>query len=173
MGKRFAVVIGVAAAGVMALGAQTTTAAPRCFKYDTKLTITTDRGDYHGEVLSDRDGNTGSGRAACDPGYDPAYPFNPGYDPANPARECMEGRRVVLLKRRSGADRKLGTARSDFSPRHGVGEWGMPRMPHGGGRVYAKVTPKVRDRFVCRADLAHLDDPPVEITPTFVKNPRD
>jgi hypothetical protein len=49
MGKRFAIVIGVAAAGVMALGAQTATAAPDVVKYETKLTITTDRGFlYHG-----------------------------------------------------------------------------------------------------------------------------
>ena len=40
MGKRSAIVIGMAAAGAMALGAQTTTAAPEVVKYDTKLTIT-------------------------------------------------------------------------------------------------------------------------------------
>ena len=40
MGKRFAIVIGVAAAGVMALGAQTAAAAPKVVKYDTELTIT-------------------------------------------------------------------------------------------------------------------------------------
>ena len=44
MGKRFAIVIGVAAAGVMALGAQTATAAPEVVKYDTKLTIVQDGG---------------------------------------------------------------------------------------------------------------------------------
>src|SRR5215208_2179106 len=60
MGKRFAIVIGVAAAGVMALGAQTAAAAP-VHKYDTKLTITheghhTHQGVFwHGSVLSDRD----------------------------------------------------------------------------------------------------------------------
>ena len=36
MGKRFAILIGLAAAGVMALGAQTASAAT----YNTKLTIT-------------------------------------------------------------------------------------------------------------------------------------
>ena len=35
LGKRFAIVIGVAAAGVMALGAQTATAAPEVVKYHT------------------------------------------------------------------------------------------------------------------------------------------
>ena len=39
MGKRFAIVIGVAAAGVMALGPQTAAAAPDVVKYDTKLTL--------------------------------------------------------------------------------------------------------------------------------------
>ena len=43
MGKRFAIVIGVAAAGVMALGAQTAAAAPDVVKYDTRLTITKDQ----------------------------------------------------------------------------------------------------------------------------------
>ena len=40
LGRRFAIVIGVAATGVMALGAQTAAAAPNVIKYDTKLTIT-------------------------------------------------------------------------------------------------------------------------------------
>ena len=53
MGKRFAIVIGVAAAGVMALGAQTAT-APDVVKYDTELKITADRGGlYHGSVESE------------------------------------------------------------------------------------------------------------------------
>jgi hypothetical protein len=62
MGKRFAIVIGVAAVGVMALGAQTATAD--VVKYDTKLRVTKERGlFYHGWVKSDRDRN---------PEYDPA-----------------------------------------------------------------------------------------------------
>ena len=40
MGKRFAIVIGVAAAGVMALGAQTAAAGPEVVKYNAKVTIT-------------------------------------------------------------------------------------------------------------------------------------
>jgi hypothetical protein len=56
MGRRFAIVIGVAAAGVMALGAQTA-AAPEVVKYDTKLTLTKEGGGggglYHGWVKSD------------------------------------------------------------------------------------------------------------------------
>jgi len=135
MGKRFAIVIG-AAAGVMALGAQTATAAPDVVKYDTKLTVTKDRGHwYHGLVQSDRD-------------------RNPEYDPANAVRKCMEGRRVILFQRRSGADRKLGTDRSEFVPRDGrQGRWGLVLdRSYDHDRMYGKVRPKVGDRFVCRAD---------------------
>ncbi len=42
--KRFAIVIGVAAAGAMALGAQTAAASPDVVKYDTKVTIAVDSG---------------------------------------------------------------------------------------------------------------------------------
>ena len=51
MGKRFAIVIGVAMAGVMALGAQTAAAV---VEYDTKLLkITQDRySGFHGDVKS-------------------------------------------------------------------------------------------------------------------------
>jgi hypothetical protein len=41
MGKRFAIVIGVAVTGVMALGAHTTAAAPEVVEYRTHLTINT------------------------------------------------------------------------------------------------------------------------------------
>jgi hypothetical protein len=145
MGKRFAIVIGVAAAGVVALGAQAAAGAPDVVKYDTKLTITMDRGFlYHGSVLSDRDGFE-------DPSQ--LVDGNPGYDPANAVRECMDGRRVILFKQRPGADRKLATLRSQFRPDYGWGDWGMPRGPGvGHARVYAKVRAKVSDRFVCRAD---------------------
>jgi hypothetical protein len=131
MGKRFAIVIGVAAAGVMALGAQTAAAV---VKYDTKLTITHDRGAfYHGKVKSDRD-------------------RNPVYHPARAVRKCMEGRRVILFKQRPGADRRLGTDRSDFRPGYGV--WAVDLDHAVKRRVYGKVLRKVRDRFVCRAVIA-------------------
>jgi len=110
--------IGVAAAGVMALAAQTA-AAQEVVKYDTKLTITTDRGDiYHGYAKSE-------------------------------VRKCEQGRRVIAFKQQLGADRKLGTDRSD-----GQGSWWTHRRGdhvYVGG-VYAKVERKVRDRFVCHAD---------------------
>jgi len=48
--KRFAIVIGVAAAGVMALGAQPATAV---VEYDTELTINKDNGLVYGSVRSD------------------------------------------------------------------------------------------------------------------------
>jgi hypothetical protein len=127
MGKRFASVIGVAAAGVMALGAQTAAAAPDVVKHDTKLTIThevqkTDHGVlWHGGVRSE-------------------------------VRKCVEGRRVVLFKERPGADRKLGSDRNGTGaagfgqgPRARGWSWGV-RAPTG-GRVYAKA----KETPVCRA----------------------
>ena len=66
------------------------------------------------------------------------------------AKQCKQKRQVVLYKRRSGADRKLGTDRSN-----GQGRWEMAKdslKVHGKVRVYAKVRPKERKRFVCSAD---------------------
>jgi hypothetical protein len=65
-------------------------------------------------------------------------------------RKCERGRRVVLFKKRPGADRGVGHDRSD---RHG--SWGFVRY-RGGGHFYAKVT---RERhkgkgFVCLAARA-------------------
>ena len=147
LGRRFAIVIGVAATGVMALGAQTTAAAPEVVgaqtaaaaapevvKYRTRLLITTERGFlHHGRLLSDRD-------------------RNPGYDPAHAVRKCMEGRRVTVFKQRPGADRKLGTRRSRLDRGHGI--WGAPRWVRGPrqAQVYAKVRREVHDDFVCRGD---------------------
>jgi hypothetical protein len=123
MGKRFAIVIGVAATGVMALGAQTAAAPSDVVKYDTKVTIAEDRRAlYHGFVKSE-------------------------------VKKCMDGRRVVVFNRQDGADRKLGTTRSDFERGRG-GVWGF----HGthARHVYAKVRREVHDGFVCRGDLKNL-----------------
>ena len=151
MGKRFAIVIGVAAAGVMALGAQTASAGVH--KYDTTLTITHEGGptgpcptgvprercvDWHGLVKSDRD-------------------RNPEYHRANAVRKCMEGRRVILFKQRPGADRRLGADLSEVGSPHRNGAlWDLNARR--GDRVYAKVRPKVRDRYVCRADRSPTHD---------------
>ncbi|MGA8926080.1 MAG: hypothetical protein WB462_07650 [Solirubrobacterales bacterium] len=128
MGKRFAIVICVAAAGVMALGAQTALAAT----YNTKLTITEDQGSrghalIHGHVVSgDR-------------------------------KKCEVGRRVTLFKQKPGADRKLGVAKVVLMDER---NWGIsvpvpgrsaPRL-----HVYATVSPKVGDGFVCSGDSSPI-----------------
>ena len=124
MGKRFAVVIAVAATGVMALGAQTGAAASEgVVSYGTKLTIFKDGTELHGEVNSK-------------------------------VRKCAEGREVILFRKRPGPDRKLGATTSgpqweshNWRVRvKGLKKWSSPV-----GRVYAKATPKVGDGFVCRA----------------------
>jgi hypothetical protein len=137
---------GVAAAGARALGAQTA-AAPDVVKYDTTLYLTKEGGpNYHGSVMSDRD-------------------RNPVFDPATAVRKCMEGRRVVVFKVRPGADRKLGTARSEFDPRDHNRNlpafWWLDVDRGFRGaflHIRAKVTRKVRDRYVCRADYAPFSD---------------
>jgi hypothetical protein len=151
MGKRFAIVIGVAASGVMALGAQTVMAqtaaeAPGVVEYPTKLTITTERCCLiHGDLRSGIPGTAGSSGI--------------------PVRECEDGREVILFKKRPGADRRLATTLSVFraldpvaAPDYGPGDWGVPpgvgrRAAANHARVYAKVTPKVGDGFVCLGDL--------------------
>ena len=98
---------------------------------------------YHGGVQSDRD-------------------RNPAYDPANAVRKCMEGRRVVLYERRSGADRRLGTDRSDFSPDSGEGRW-EEWVNRSKRRAYAEVRRKVGDGFVCRAARSRTVPPPSSV----------
>jgi hypothetical protein len=66
----------------------------------------------------------------------------------------MGGRRVVVFKRRDGADRKLGIAWSTIWS-DGRGHWGRPGPP-GGRHVYAKVQREVHDEFVCRGDRKNL-----------------
>jgi hypothetical protein len=68
--------------------------------------------------------------------------------------KCEGGRRVVLFKKRHGADRKLETVRS---PESGPdrGNWGIvvPRRKlHRGDRNYAQVTRESHQGFVCHAD---------------------
>ena len=110
MSKRFAIVIGVGAAGVMALGPQTAAARPDFFKYDTKVTI--DRSRHGGDGEADWHGGLKS-----------------------KARKCVEGRRVVLLRQRPGPDRRLGS--SDAMA--GAFGWAWEVMGPMNGRVYAKA----------------------------------
>ena len=124
MGRRFAIVIGVVAVGVMALAAQTALAAT----YNTKLTITQDQGSrghalIHGHVISgDR-------------------------------KKCEVGRRVTLFKQRPGADRKLGVAKVVLMDER---NWGISVQAKAGLHVYATVSPKVGDGFVCSGDRSPI-----------------
>jgi hypothetical protein len=124
MGKRFAVVIGVAAAGVMVLGAQTGAAASGVVSYGTELTIIheggSDRGViWHGGVRSNR--------------------------------KCRLGREVILFRKRPGPDRKLGADRTTVGANaHNWFAWRVVAPED--GHVYAVVSPKVDDGFVCRGD---------------------
>ena len=123
VGRRFAILISVAAAGVMALGAQTGAAASEgVVSYDTEVTIHRDPGRWHGYVTSK-------------------------------VSKCMKGREVILFRKRPGPDRKLGATRSY---RHHPVEFEWKVVAPERGRVYAKVTPKVGDGFVCRADYSHV-----------------
>jgi hypothetical protein len=118
--KRFAIVIGVAAAGVMALGAQTAAAAT----YNTRLTITQDRSPPHALIH--------------------------GHVRSGGGKKCEVGRRVTLFKQEPGADRKLGADRS-------TREWGMGvPQAKAGWHVYATVSPKVGDGFVCSGDRSPI-----------------
>ena len=121
MRKRFAIVIGVAAAGVMALGAQSAAAV---VKHETKLTITQEGPQppitlIHGDVQS-------------------------GF------KNCEAHRKVVLFKKRAGADRKLGTVLSGGGDSWGIEVHGATQAWH----VYAKVTRKVLPGGggICRRD---------------------
>jgi hypothetical protein len=135
MGKRFATLIGLAATGAMALGAQTG-AATEGFTYESKVTIDGSVSRTHGLRLS---GSVESGG------------------------ECVYRRRVIVFKQRPGADRKLGTTRTYFRKgrihssswlMQDAGEEGqLPSWVEGSGsKVYAKVPREVGDGFVCLAD---------------------
>ena len=134
MARRFTILIGLAAAGVMTLGAQTGAATPEVDSYETKISLT---------------------HECC------AHVWEPGTTRGflwhgflwSAARKCEVGRRVILFKRRPGPDRKLGETQSVPDGRNAG--WGIvtPRKPD---RVYAKVTPEVGDGFACRADYSPL-----------------
>ena len=137
MGRRFAILIGLAAAGVMALGAQTGAQVPDVVEYKTLVTAHKDsKLDWHGYVISDRDPTT-------------RFHYSEG------VRKCMVGREVILFRKRPGPDRKLVATRSTWD--RGWGEWNV--VAPESRRVYAKVTPKVGDGFVCRADYSPVRYP--------------
>ena len=60
---------------------------------------------------------------------------------------------MTLFKQRPGADRKLGVAKVMFvdGPAAGWG-WGISVQAKAGLHVYATVSPKVGDGFVCSGD---------------------
>jgi hypothetical protein len=132
--KRFAIVIGVAAVGVIALGAQTGAQVPDVVSYGTKVTIDKDWATLHGEVNS------------------------------KGGRKCWVGREVIVFRKRPGPDRELGATRSVFRRLHGRHNWevlvkGLEKQGPGRpdlGRVFAKVTREVGDGFVCRADKSRV-----------------
>ena len=146
MGRRFAILIGVAAVAVSVIAVPAASAGVR--KYDTQVDIRTcfgacdiaqmEDGSFLGTVWS---------------------PRIPGIDRSNLVRKCMNRRRVILFKQRPGADRKLGADRSSrgdpTNSGSGSGDWQVS-VPEGmlrhGDHVYAKATRKVGNGFVCRAD---------------------
>ena len=68
-------------------------------------------------------------------------------------RKCERGRRVVLFKKRAGADRKLGSDRTDRQGRFAVT---VGRELRDSRDLVVKVRPKVRDHFVCGGlDTSH------------------
>ena len=68
-------------------------------------------------------------------------------------------RRVVLFEVRPGADRKLGSARSEHRSGPRRGDWEITGAK-GFGRdaAYAKVRREVHDEFVCGGDRSELHD---------------
>jgi len=164
MGRRFAILIGLAATGVMALGAQTGAAASEgVVEYDSKVTIR-----WQSSIPRDWSCTPApaAGRTPCVPGrfvrelwHGNVYSergLTPHGLPTKQGTKCMYGRQVILFRKRPGPDRKLGATRSTPDDTNGFynGVWKV-RAPER-GRVYAKVTPKVGDGFVCLADYSHV-----------------
>ncbi|HEY6652547.1 MAG TPA: hypothetical protein VI028_00325 [Solirubrobacterales bacterium] len=125
--KRFAILFCVAATGVMALGAQMGAQVPDVVSYGTKVTILKDQRTLHGRVRSEG------------------------------GSKCRVGREVILFRKRPGPDRKLGADRS--GPGHGPAFFWAVKVKNREikGPLYAKVTPKVGDGFVCRGDTSGME----------------
>ena len=128
MGKRFVIVIGVAAAGVMALGAQTATAAPDVVKYDTAVTISKDRDIVWGQVES-KVRNCHKLRRVV------LFKQRPGAD-----------RKLRTV--RSSAHQFPSPGRSGWR----VSDRSIRGQVQRGDVLYAQVPREVHDEFVCRRD---------------------
>ena len=128
LGRRFAIVIGVAAAGVMALGAQTTAAAPEVVKYDTEVTISKDMDIVWGQVES-KVRNCHKLRRVV------LFRQRPGAD--------RKLRTVRSSSHQFPSPGRSGWRVSDRSIRGQV-------QP--GDVLYAEVPREVHDEFVCRRD---------------------
>ncbi len=129
--RTITIVIGVATAAVMALGAQPATALPH---YHTRVTITgafpgiNRCCSYLGKVYSE-------------------------------VHKCEKGRKVVLFDQRPGADTRRGKDRSHFGGGdHQSAQWSIVGPRWEGRRVYAKVMPQRNDGYVCRADRSPILD---------------
>jgi hypothetical protein len=129
MGKRFAIVIGVAAAGVMTLGAQTATAAT----YNTRVTI---------------------GQGYCSPCA--PYKFLHG-NVYSAARKCEVGRRLVVFKQQPGTDRRFGGVAEFGHEDWPLNHWDFFPPAKAGWHVYALVRGEVRRHgLVCRSDRSRI-----------------
>ncbi len=128
MGKRFAIVIGVAAASVMALGAQTATAAPDVVKYDTEVTISKDMDIVWG-VVESKVRNCHKLRRVV------LFKQRPGAD--------RKLRTVRSSSHQFPSPGRSGWRVSDRSIRGQVQR---------GDVLYAQVPREVHDEFVCRRD---------------------
>ena len=129
LGKRFAIVIGLAGAGVMALGAQTAAAAPGVVKYDTKVTLSLQRPCH----VFRRAATQRSGSASVGDGWS--------------CSRCGPGRIASSALPEAQVQRPARRWRVSV----------LPRGLQGGDVVYAKVRREVHDEFVCRGDRSELD----------------
>jgi hypothetical protein len=146
MGKRFAILIGVAAAGVMALGAQTGAAVPalasQTVKIDSEVTLAVEG-------------------ARCDHGWCSAMAW---YGPVKSSRHACKVDRTVKVFETHGSG--PGTlVKKDKSNRHGkwrVVQALIARPRPSSGFFYAKVVRQKKGTagtgFICRADRSKVVD---------------
>jgi hypothetical protein len=131
MGRRFAILIAVAAAGVMALGAQTGAQATEVVEYDSKVTIGSERNFYYGGVESEL--------RECELGREVIL-FRPR---PGPDRKLATTRTHLHNVGGVGGE---------------AGAWRLHDDDVPSGPVYAEAPPVVGDGFVCRADRSKTYD---------------